>query len=29
MPILVPSNSAANKDINKNMDKWQYNYLIE
>ena len=28
MPILGSSDSAANKDV-KNMDKWEYNYLIE
>ena len=29
MPIFGSSNSAANKDDVKNMDKWEYNFLIE
>ena len=31
MPILGPSNSAANKDMSdvKNIDKWGYNFQIE
>ena len=30
MPILGSSNLAANKEYDaKNMDKWEYNFLIE
>ena len=29
MPNLGPLKSAANKDDVKNMDKWEYDYLIE